>query len=473
MSVIAIAGGHGKIARQLTRDLHAAGQQVVAIVRNPDHVADVESDGARAVVLDLESADVADLAPVLRGADAVVFAAGAGPGSGAGRKDTMDRGGSVLLADAAVAAGVPRFVQISSIGTDQADAPGVDPVFAAYLRAKKAAEDDLRTRDDLDWTIVRPGVLTDSPATGLVTISTNDTRDAVPRADIAAVIARILLRGGFAGRTVTVIGGDTPIDAALDPFNTVLDPFAAAAQPLGDGSGDPARATSFGSVGAAYDSARPEYPAEAVAWMLSSRPRRVVDVGAGTGKLTRAVAATGAEVTAVDPDARMLEQLSARNPEIRTFVGSGESLPLPDDSADAVVYGQAWHWVEPLPAAAEAGRVLVPGGVLGLIWNIRDTTDPFTRELSLIIGDSPAERMDAEGGVQIPEPFGPADIETFHWTRTLDVDTLLGMVSSRSMYIAAGPEEKRAVDAAVRDLAGDGDVELKYLTRVYRATLLA
>lgn len=218
MSVIAIAGGHGQIARQLIRDLHAAGQEVIAIVRNPDHVSDVESDGARAVVIDLESAGVADLATVLAGVDAVVFAAGAGPGSGSGRKDTMDRGGSVLLADAALAAGVPRFVQISSIGTDTADDPGVDPVFAAYLRAKKAAEDDLRSRDGLDWTIVRPGVLVNAPATGLVTISTTDTRDEVTRADVAAVLARILLRGGFAGRTITVVGGDTPIDTALDPF---------------------------------------------------------------------------------------------------------------------------------------------------------------------------------------------------------------------------------------------------------------
>lgn len=218
MSVIAIAGGHGQIARQLIRDLHAADQQVIAIVRNPDHVSDVESDGARAAVLDLESADVAEVAAVLSGAQAVVFAAGAGPNSGSGRKETMDLGGSVLLADAAIAAGVPRFVQISSIGTDHADDDGVDPVFAAYLRAKKGAEDDLRARAGLEWTIVRPGVLTNAPAGGLVTISENDTRAEVPRADIAAVLARILLRGGFGGRTFTVIAGDTPIDAALDPY---------------------------------------------------------------------------------------------------------------------------------------------------------------------------------------------------------------------------------------------------------------
>lgn len=218
MSVIAIAGGHGQIARLLTRDLHAAGAQVVAIIRNPDHIADVEADGARAVVIDLESADVAALADALHGVDAVVFAAGAGPGSGSNRKDTMDRGGSALLADAALTAGVPRFVQISSIGTDRADDAGVEPVFAAYLRAKKAAEDDLRSRDGLAWTIVRPGVLTDDPATGLVTVSTSDTREEVPRADIAAVLARILLRGGFSGRTITVVGGPNPIDSALDPY---------------------------------------------------------------------------------------------------------------------------------------------------------------------------------------------------------------------------------------------------------------
>lgn len=233
-----------------------------------------------------------------------------------------------------------------------------------------------------------------------------------------------------------------------------------------------AQATSFGSVSAGYDAARPEYPTDAVAWLLSSRPARVIDVGAGTGKLTRAVAATGADVIAVDPDARMLEQLSARSPQIRTLVGSGESLPVPDDSAEAIVYGQAWHWVDPIVAAAEAARVLVPGGVLGLIWNIRDVTDPFTRRLSLIMGDSAAERLDADGGPRIPEPFGPADVETFHWVRAMDADTLVQLVASRSLYIAAGPQERRDVDAAVRDLAGDGDVELRYATRVYKAVPL-
>lgn len=218
MSTIVIAGGHGQIARYLIRDLHAAGADVVALIRNPDHVPDVEADGARAVVLDLEKADVDEVAAAVTGADAVVFAAGAGPNSGAARKETLDRDGAILLADAAIKAGVPRYVQISSIGTDLAETGDFDPVFRAYLRAKRDAEKDLRSRDALQWTIVRPGVLTDDAATGAVTVSENDSRSEIPRADVAAVLARILLQGGYDGRTLTVVGGDTPIETALAPF---------------------------------------------------------------------------------------------------------------------------------------------------------------------------------------------------------------------------------------------------------------
>jgi uncharacterized protein YbjT (DUF2867 family) len=166
------------------------------------------------VVCDLESATVDDLAAHLAGADAVVFAAGAGPGSGAPRKDTVDRGASVLLADAATAAGVRRYVQISSINADKAPPPGTDDVFAAYLRAKKAAEDDLRVRP-LDWTILRPGRLTDDPPAGTVTLAEHVDSGAVTRADVAAVVVALLDTPASVGAILELVGGDTPVGEAV------------------------------------------------------------------------------------------------------------------------------------------------------------------------------------------------------------------------------------------------------------------
>ena len=209
---VVIAGGHGKIALLLEKVLAARGDSPVGIVRNPDHVDDVEATGAEAVVLDLEKADVAALAEVVEGADAVVFAAGGGPDSGAARKETVDRGAAVLLADAAEQAGVRRYVIVSSMGTDQAD-PDSDDVFQVYLRAKQAADDDLRSRD-LDWTVVRPGRLTDEPAGGRVQVGTLD-RGAVPRADVAAVLAEVLTTDGTIGTTFDLLAGHQTVDAAL------------------------------------------------------------------------------------------------------------------------------------------------------------------------------------------------------------------------------------------------------------------
>ncbi|MFZ5871764.1 MAG: NAD(P)-binding oxidoreductase, partial [Actinomycetota bacterium] len=168
---VVVAGAHGQVARRLVRLLAGRGDDVLGLVRNPDHVLDVVADGGRGVVVDLEAASVEEVSWAVADADAVVFAAGAGPGSGAARKDTVDRGGAVLLADAAERAGVRRYVMISSMGVERVREPsapepaGPEEVFLAYLRAKLAAEDDLRSRD-LDWTILRPGRLTDDPGTG-------------------------------------------------------------------------------------------------------------------------------------------------------------------------------------------------------------------------------------------------------------------------------------------------------------------
>lgn len=208
---IMIAGGHGKIALLLTSRLAARGHTVVGIVRNPDHVQDVRAAGGQGVLRDLEFATPGDLAGDVRGADAVVFAAGAGPGSGVARKDTVDRAASAVCAQAAQDAGVRRFVQISSMGLNRAQDPSIDPVFAAYLKAKDDAEHDLRERP-LDWTILRPGRLTDDPATGRVTLGVSVPPGSVSRDDVAAVIVALLDAPGSVGRTYELVGGPTPID---------------------------------------------------------------------------------------------------------------------------------------------------------------------------------------------------------------------------------------------------------------------
>lgn len=213
---IVIAGGHGKIALLLERLLAARGDTVTGIIRDPAQAADLEAAGAAPVVLDLERATVQQVAEVIRGADAVVFAAGAGPGSGAARKQTVDRDAAVLLADAAEAAGVGRYVMVSAIAADDRSLDAAyDEVFRAYIRAKSEADANVRARAGLRATIVRPGGLTDEPGTGRVTVAESTGRGTIPRADVAGVLLAVLVRPDTAGRTFEVIGGDTPISVAL------------------------------------------------------------------------------------------------------------------------------------------------------------------------------------------------------------------------------------------------------------------
>ena len=212
---VVIAGGHGKIALLLEQLLAGRGDQALGLIRNPAHVAEVQKAGADAVICDLEAASAGDVAVLLSGADAVVFAAGAGAGSGAPRKDTVDRAASALMADAAERAGVRRFVQISSMGAGQPPRPGSDEVWAAYIAAKTAAEADLRDRD-LDWIIVRPGGLTDAPATGRIRLAPPPVpRGTIPRADVAAVIAALLDNPGTRHQTLELVSGDSPVAAAV------------------------------------------------------------------------------------------------------------------------------------------------------------------------------------------------------------------------------------------------------------------
>ena len=212
---VVIAGGHGQIALLLEQLLTTRGDAVTALVRNPDHFGDVQDAGGVPVLCDLESADVDSVAAYLNGADAAVFAAGAGAGSGAARKDTVDYGAAALFASAVVAAGVRRVVQVSTVGIEAADSPSVDPEFAVYLKAKRLAEEDLKARD-LDWTILRPGPLVDDAATGLVTLAAPRLpRASVTRADVAAVLAELLNAPGTVGKTLELTNGETSVADAV------------------------------------------------------------------------------------------------------------------------------------------------------------------------------------------------------------------------------------------------------------------
>ena len=211
---IVIAGGHGQIALRLERLLSARGDEVAALIRNPDHADDVRATGAEPVVCDLESAPTEEVAAAVEGADAVVFAAGAGPGSGEVRKETMDLGGAVKLIDAAKAKGVPRYVMVSSVGADP-DVEGEG--FAVYLRAKGCADAAL-VESGLAYTIVRPGPLTNDPGSGLVSIAESVARAEIPRDDVAAVLGEVIGREDAAGLTFEVVAGDQPVEQAVAGF---------------------------------------------------------------------------------------------------------------------------------------------------------------------------------------------------------------------------------------------------------------
>ncbi|MFT3876277.1 MAG: class I SAM-dependent methyltransferase [Propioniciclava sp.] len=234
-------------------------------------------------------------------------------------------------------------------------------------------------------------------------------------------------------------------------------------------------ATSFGQASDLYENSRPTYPAEAVTWLVGEAAE-VVDVGAGTGKLTRGLLGAGCRVTAVDPDQAMLGVLAQGLPGVTTHLGSAESLPLPDASADLITFGQAWHWVDVPSASRECARVLRPGGALGLIWNVRDESVDWIAAMTVIVTASKAERMVADGTVRVGEEFGALAERSWSWSRTLTPEVIVELMASRSAVIMAAPEERARVLGGVTDLlanhpdlAGRDTIEVPYRTYAYRA----
>jgi SAM-dependent methyltransferase len=236
------------------------------------------------------------------------------------------------------------------------------------------------------------------------------------------------------------------------------------------------QAASFGAAAALYEQARPSYPDEAVEWLLPATKGRVLDLGAGTGKLTRQLVAKGWDVVAVEPSAGMREQLRRSAPSARALEGSAEDIPLDDATVDVVLVAQAWHWVDVDRAVPEVARVLVPGGRLGLVWNKRDERQDWVAQLSRAI-TGPGETTEREAFPAGPpfEPFERLDVE---WAQHLAPETLLDLVASRSYVITSSePERQRTLDnvrallARHPDLAGRQDICLPYVTNCYRAQL--
>lgn len=233
-------------------------------------------------------------------------------------------------------------------------------------------------------------------------------------------------------------------------------------------------ATSFGAAAGDYDRGRPGYPADAVAWLLGEAPGTVLDLGAGTGKLTALAAARAASVIAVDPDPEMLAALARAVPSADFAQGTAESIPLPDGSVDVVIVGQAWHWFDVEPASREIARVLRPGGSLGLVWNIRDSREPWVARLGDAMRGSAAERLIEGTGPVVAAPFGSLTQRTWEWSRSLSEDDLRAMVRSRSHYITGDRDYRSQVDSDVEALLADlgaqpDGLSLPYVTHAFRA----
>lgn len=215
MTRIAVVGAHGKVGQLVLRLAVERADEAIGVIRNPDHIPELEQLGAEAQIVDIESATAEELAQAFVGADAVVFSAGAGGDSGPTRKRTVDYGGSVLTAEAARIAGVKRVVQVSAIGVDEPLGDDVEEGWAAYVQAKREADEQLRATD-LDWTIIRPGGLLDEPATGSVQLAERTERGSISRADVAAVVLAAIDDERTIGKQWELIAGERTIAEAID-----------------------------------------------------------------------------------------------------------------------------------------------------------------------------------------------------------------------------------------------------------------
>ena len=240
------------------------------------------------------------------------------------------------------------------------------------------------------------------------------------------------------------------------------------------------RALSFGAGAHAYERSRPDYPDASVDWLLPAGVRRVLDLGAGTGKLTSSLVARGLDVVAVDPSPGMLARLLERWPDVAIREGAAEAIPLPDASVDAILVAQAWHWFDPIAATAEVARVLRPGGTLGLIWNTRDIGIDWVARLGRIM-DGGHEAAGYSGEPDVGTPFGPLARREESWGYELDEDALLDLAGSRSAFLTMPEPGRRATLAAIRALfdevagASRADparraITLPYRTRSFRTT---
>jgi len=233
-------------------------------------------------------------------------------------------------------------------------------------------------------------------------------------------------------------------------------------------------AASFDRAAEVYERARPGYPDAAIDWLVPGDAHTVLDLGAGTGKLTRALVARGLDVVAVDPSPKMLEQLSAAIPGATVHEGTAEDIPLADASVDAVLVAQAWHWVDQDAALPSVARVLRPGGTLALVWNIRDDRVDWVRQLTAAMHAANAETFLATESIR-HDGFGEVETAVFEWSRDFTRPELIELLRSRSYYITAEPEEQASLEAAVNtlldthpELAGRESWTMPYVTQCFR-----
>jgi SAM-dependent methyltransferase len=234
--------------------------------------------------------------------------------------------------------------------------------------------------------------------------------------------------------------------------------------------------TAFAEVAGAYEQGRPGYPEEAVRWLAGDEPCDVVDLGAGTGKLTRALVGFGHRVTAIEPLPEMLEHIPEVAPGAAAILGNAEIIPLPSSYADVVTCAQSFHWFDHAVALPEIARVLRPAGRLALVWNTRDDRVPWVARLSAIIGSETVEDEDADVTIDRSGVFGPVETALFEFEQLLDRELLLALVLSRSYCAKLSPPEREPILEAVGrlydEVAGSDGIRLPYVTECFRAERL-